>query len=108
NLRGQGRTRNIRDRAERLPVRPGSRPAPERTSTSGTERKRLHMTGITFNRTLGTIAAAGVAVAAPLAIGAGTASAAEHDWSGVAQCESGGNWSTNTGNGYYGGLQFNQ
>jgi len=28
-------------------------------------------------------------------------------WSGVAQCESGGNWSINTGNGYYGGLQFN-
>lgn len=27
-------------------------------------------------------------------------------WSGVAQCESGGNWSANTGNGYYGGLQF--
>ena len=27
-------------------------------------------------------------------------------WDGVAQCESGGNWNTNTGNGYYGGLQF--
>jgi len=27
-------------------------------------------------------------------------------WDRVAQCESGGNWSTNTGNGYYGGLQF--
>lgn len=27
-------------------------------------------------------------------------------WSGVAHCESGGNWSINTGNGYYGGLQF--
>jgi Transglycosylase-like domain len=26
-------------------------------------------------------------------------------WTGVAACESGGNWSTNTGNGYYGGLQ---
>jgi len=30
------------------------------------------------------------------------------DWSGVAQCESGGNWSINTGNGFYGGLQFTQ
>jgi hypothetical protein len=29
-----------------------------------------------------------------------------HDWDAVAECESGGNWSTNTGNGYYGGLQF--
>ena len=28
-------------------------------------------------------------------------------WSGVAHCESGGNWSIATGNGYYGGLQFN-
>jgi hypothetical protein len=28
-------------------------------------------------------------------------------WERVAQCESGGNWSINTGNGYYGGLQFN-
>ncbi len=27
-------------------------------------------------------------------------------WDAVAQCESGGNWQTNTGNGYYGGLQF--
>jgi resuscitation-promoting factor RpfB len=28
------------------------------------------------------------------------------NWDGVAQCESGGNWQINTGNGYYGGLQF--
>ena len=28
------------------------------------------------------------------------------NWDGLAQCESGGNWSINTGNGYYGGLQF--
>jgi uncharacterized protein YabE (DUF348 family) len=27
-------------------------------------------------------------------------------WDKIAECESGGNWSTNTGNGYYGGLQF--
>lgn len=29
-------------------------------------------------------------------------------WQQLAQCESGGNWGTNTGNGYYGGLQFSQ
>src|SRR5581483_6492585 len=29
-------------------------------------------------------------------------------WDGVARCESGGNWAINTGNGYYGGLQFTQ
>jgi len=28
------------------------------------------------------------------------------NWEGIAQCESTGNWSINTGNGYYGGLQF--
>ncbi|WP_162598717.1 resuscitation-promoting factor [Nocardioides gilvus] len=28
-------------------------------------------------------------------------------WDALAKCESGGNWATNTGNGYYGGLQFN-
>jgi Transglycosylase-like domain len=27
-------------------------------------------------------------------------------WDRIAQCESGGNWAINTGNGYYGGLQF--
>lgn len=49
---------------------------------------------------------AGAAVAAPL-MGASTASAASvSTWDKVAQCESGGNWSINTGNGYYGGLQF--
>ncbi len=29
-------------------------------------------------------------------------------WDALAQCESGGNWSNNTGNGFYGGLQFTQ
>ncbi|WP_309098095.1 transglycosylase family protein [Streptomyces sp.] len=48
----------------------------------------------------------GAAVAAPL-MAAGNASAATaSEWEAVAQCESGGNWSINTGNGYYGGLQF--
>lgn len=28
------------------------------------------------------------------------------NWDAIAQCESGGNWHINTGNGYYGGLQF--
>ncbi|MFG3286357.1 transglycosylase family protein [Streptomyces sp. NPDC048111] len=50
----------------------------------------------------------GAVVAAPL-MAAGNASAASvSTWDAVAQCESGGNWSINTGNGYYGGLQFSQ
>ncbi|MGO1509411.1 MAG: transglycosylase family protein [Actinomycetaceae bacterium] len=38
-------------------------------------------------------------------MGASTASA-DSVWDDLAQCESGGDWSINTGNGYYGGLQF--
>jgi LysM repeat protein len=30
------------------------------------------------------------------------------NWSAIAACESGGNWGTNTGNGFYGGLQFTE
>ncbi|NBM19044.1 transglycosylase family protein [Streptomyces sp. GC420] len=42
-------------------------------------------------------------------LGAGTASAADAGvWDKVARCESGGDWDINTGNGYYGGLQFSQ
>jgi uncharacterized protein YabE (DUF348 family) len=53
-----------------------------------------------------------VAQAAPAAsAGTNTGAAApammnEAMWDKIAQCESGGNWSINTGNGYYGGLQF--
>ncbi len=51
-------------------------------------------------------AALGLALGA-LTLGSGTASAASGvNWDAVAQCESGGNWAINTGNGYYGGLQF--
>ena len=40
-------------------------------------------------------------------VGAGTANADSGvNWDAVAACESGGNWGTATGNGYYGGLQF--
>ncbi|MBF6213396.1 transglycosylase family protein [Nocardia puris] len=51
-------------------------------------------------------AVAGALVAAPFGLSTATASAASGNWDAVAQCESGGNWGINTGNGYYGGLQF--
>ena len=42
-------------------------------------------------------------------LGPGTASAQSGvNWDAVAECESGGNWNANTGNGHYGGLQFKQ
>jgi resuscitation-promoting factor RpfA len=57
-------------------------------------------------RIVALVGVTGAAVAAPL-LATGTASAATaSEWDAVAQCESGGNWSINTGNGYYGGLQF--
>ena len=46
------------------------------------------------------------AAAIGLGVLATPAQADHYDWTDVAQCESGGNWSINTGNGYYGGLQF--
>ena len=52
---------------------------------------------------------AGAALLAPLGVLAATGNAAAADsgvWDRIAQCESGGNWHINTGNGYYGGLQF--
>ncbi|QGK68563.1 LysM peptidoglycan-binding domain-containing protein [Allosaccharopolyspora coralli] len=55
------------------------------------------------SRNLARVAVAGAVVAAPLAVAA-PANAA--DWDELAQCESSGNWSANTGNGFSGGLQF--
>lgn len=50
----------------------------------------------------------GAGIALPL-LSAGSASAASvSTWDKVAQCESGGDWAINTGNGFYGGLQFSQ
>ncbi|OFO15602.1 resuscitation-promoting factor RpfA [Corynebacterium sp. HMSC22B11] len=57
--------------------------------------------------TVGRIAVAGAALSAGAAAFAPAASAApDSDWDRLAQCEAGGNWQINTGNGYHGGLQF--
>ena len=53
-------------------------------------------------------AISGALAIVPMALSTGTANADSVNWDAVAQCESGGNWSTNTGNGAYGGLQFKQ
>ena len=61
-----------------------------------------------INRASLTVTASSAGMAIPL-IGAGTAHAADvSTWNKVAACESSGNWSVNTGNGFYGGLQFTQ
>ena len=56
-------------------------------------------------RVAGGAVAAGAIVAGGLVV-ASNAGASDTVWDRVAACESTGNWSINTGNGYYGGLQF--
>ncbi|MEV0947784.1 resuscitation-promoting factor Rpf1 domain-containing protein [Rhodococcus sp. NPDC049939] len=69
---------------------------------SGRHRKPSN-TGRTVAKVAVTSAIVGVSGAAF----SGTANAApDSDWDRLAQCESGGNWGINTGNGYHGGLQF--
>ncbi|KQS06091.1 transglycosylase [Curtobacterium sp. Leaf183] len=63
-----------------------------------TTRTRAVLGGLAFAG----IAAAGVGLSAPANAASGST------WDALAQCESGGNWAINTGNGYYGGLQFTQ
>ncbi|MFC9819720.1 transglycosylase family protein [Streptomyces erythrochromogenes] len=61
-----------------------------------------------INRASLAVTAGGAGIALPL-MGAGVADAASVDtWNKVAACESTNNWRINTGNGYYGGLQFSQ
>jgi len=59
-----------------------------------------------IRKTIGLATFAGALAMAPMALSTGTANADSVDWDAIAACESGGNWAINTGNGYYGGLQF--
>ena len=60
-----------------------------------------------IRKTFGLATIAGALALAPMALATGTANAdCGVNWDAVAACESGGNWAINTGNGYYGGLQF--
>jgi murein DD-endopeptidase MepM/ murein hydrolase activator NlpD len=61
-----------------------------------------------INRASLTVTAGGAGMALPF-MGAGVAQAADVDtWNKVAACESSNDWNINTGNGFYGGLQFTQ
>ncbi|WP_037573426.1 transglycosylase family protein [Phaeacidiphilus oryzae] len=74
----------------------------------GTGRHRKPRSSHT-RRLVATAGVAGAGIAIPL-IGTAATSTADaatvSTWDRVAQCESGGDWSINTGNGFYGGLQF--
>ncbi|MFD4033821.1 peptidoglycan DD-metalloendopeptidase family protein [Streptomyces sp. NPDC058637] len=59
-----------------------------------------------INRASLTVTAGGAGIALPLLTAASAGAASTDVWEKVAACESTSNWHINTGNGYYGGLQF--
>ncbi|WP_227984496.1 resuscitation-promoting factor Rpf1 domain-containing protein [Nocardia spumae] len=71
---------------------------------SGRHRKQTN-TGRTVAKVAVTSAIMG---GAGVALAGHAAAAPDSEWDRLAQCESGGNWGINTGNGYQGGLQFSQ
>ena len=74
--------------------------------TSYTGRHRAATT-TSAPKTAAKVVLAGTAFsAAGLALAPAANAAPDSDWDRLAQCESGGNWAINTGNGYHGGLQF--
>ncbi|MGI9085574.1 MAG: transglycosylase family protein [Aeromicrobium sp.] len=68
------------------------------TKADGKVQNRLVLTSKNLEKPVKKVVARGTAEAPSVASGS--------VWDKIAQCESGGNWSINTGNGYYGGLQF--
>ncbi|MFF7340970.1 transglycosylase family protein [Streptomyces sp. NPDC008163] len=59
-----------------------------------------------INRASLTVTAGGAGLALPLLTAASAGAASTDVWEKVAACESTGNWHINSGNGYFGGLQF--
>ncbi len=68
------------------------------TKADGETRSRLVLTSEKLEKPVKKVVARGTAEAPSVPNGS--------VWDKIAQCESGGNWHINTGNGYYGGLQF--
>lgn len=70
-------------------------------------KKSTYITAARRGATFAAVSIAGVALSASAANAAiPSAKAPASTWDSLAQCESGGNWGINTGNGYSGGLQF--
>jgi cell wall-associated NlpC family hydrolase len=77
--------------------------------SSSTGRHRAPSTARRISkRFVATVGLTGAGIALPLVTATGAHAATVSTWDAVAQCESSGDWSINTGNGYYGGLQFDQ
>ena len=62
----------------------------------------------TLRRMFALAASMGALAIVPMSLSTAIANAYGMNWDAIAACESGGNWSANTGNGFYGGLQFTQ
>lgn len=65
-----------------------------------------HRKPSTAGRTIARTAVAGAFLGAPMLAVVPAHAASDSTWDELAHCESTGNWAANTGNGYYGGLQF--
>lgn len=72
----------------------------QNTSTANTARRSI------VRRSAAGLAGVAIAGAGLTALSAPATAAPVSTWDALAQCESTGNWSINSGNGYYGGLQF--
>ena len=69
-------------------------------------KKSTFSTAARRGATLVAVSAAGLALSATAANAAVPTATSASTWDALAQCESGGNWAINTGNGFSGGLQF--
>jgi uncharacterized protein YabE (DUF348 family) len=87
------------------------------TYTNGQETGRTEVSRTAVTEAVASVVQVGVEASAPAASSSSSSSAASSappattggsgvNWDGIANCESTNNWSINTGNGYYGGLQF--
>ncbi|MEH6820884.1 transglycosylase family protein [Dietzia psychralcaliphila] len=74
--------------------------------TSNTGRHRAATTASAPKTAVKVVLAGTAFSAAGLALAPAANAAPDSDWDRLAQCEAGGNWGINTGNGYHGGLQF--
>ena len=89
-----------------------SRPEPEATTTTAPPRREAPTTTAAPRQAPPTTAAPTTTAPPPPPSSSSSGGYAYDDprstqvWYDLAQCESGGNWSIDTGNGYYGGLQF--
>ncbi|WP_030381213.1 MULTISPECIES: transglycosylase family protein [unclassified Streptomyces] len=82
-------------RPDKVRTTPATDRAPRTPRTSRTARRAAVLAGAALLAPAGLLAATGTAAAADGRV-----------WDRIAQCESGGDWHIDTGNGYYGGLQF--